>query len=55
MWHSSSWETDRHSADLEIPRLLCNLKVYFCADKSPPMDPILKQINAVHNFTSNFF
>jgi hypothetical protein len=37
------------SANQEIPSLLQKLKVHCHLHKSPPLDPVLSQMNPVHN------
>jgi len=40
--YKPSPEVDSRSSGQEIPRLLWNLKVHWCVQKCPPMDPILE-------------
>ena len=47
MEQSPSWEADQFSASQEIPRILCNKKVYHRGYKSPCI-PTLSQIKPVH-------
>jgi hypothetical protein len=43
----TSWNADRRSASQEIPRPLCNWKVYYRVHKILLMNPITSQINPV--------
>jgi hypothetical protein len=51
----SSREADSLSASQEIPCLLLNPKVHYCAHKSLPLALILSQMNVVHILTPYFF
>jgi len=44
----------RSSVGLEIPRLLQNLKAHCRFHNSPPLDPVLSQLNPVHTRTPAF-
>jgi hypothetical protein len=55
MKHSRSWETNGHSANQEMPRLLWNPQVHYRVHKSLPKVPILSQMDSLHSFVTYFF
>ena len=54
MQKSPSWEANRFSARQEIPRILWNQMFHYRTHNSPPLAPILSQLNPVKNPTSHF-
>jgi hypothetical protein len=50
MEQTLSWEANSGSDSQEIPRLYGIRRFIYLVHKSPPLDPILSQMNSVHNF-----
>jgi len=50
----SSWEASNYSGSQKIPRLLWKQKVHYHAHNSPPIIPILTQMNPVRHFPPYF-
>jgi hypothetical protein len=55
MKENPSWEANNCSAGQEIPCLLWNPEVHFCVHRSPPVVPILSQINLMPAFPLYLF
>jgi hypothetical protein len=51
---SPSWEAARCAATQEIPNISKSPKVHYRLHESPPLVPILSQIDQVHAIPSNF-
>jgi hypothetical protein len=45
---NAPWEANRSSASQEIAHILQNLKVHYHFYNSPPLFPIMSQINPIH-------
>jgi len=54
MQYNPSWDANRSSASPEIPQIVWNLKAHYCIHTSPPLVPMLSQMNLVHTIPSYF-
>jgi len=54
MEQNRSWEANSHSASQEIPRLLLNPTAHYSVHKTPPLFPILSQMNPLRNVSCYF-
>jgi hypothetical protein len=54
MEQSPSSEANSHSASQEIPCILWNPKFHYHVHKTPPLLPVLRQMNTFHTFPSYF-
>jgi len=48
MEQNAPWEAKSSSTSQEIPHILQNLKVHYHIYKSPPLLPVMRQINPIH-------
>ena len=53
MKQSPSWEPYRFATSQEIHRILWNTKVHYHIQKCPPLVPVPRQLDPVHNPTSH--
>jgi len=52
--HSPSWQAVSHSASQKIPHFLWMLNVHYRVQNSPPLLPVLSQMNPVHTLPYYF-
>jgi len=52
--HNLSWEANSHSVYQKIPPLSWNTKVHCSVHKSPPLVPVLSQMNPFHSIWNYF-
>jgi hypothetical protein len=55
MEQSPSSEANSHSTSKKIPRLLYHPKFHYRVHRSPPLVPVLHQMNLIHIPTPSFF
>jgi len=54
MGRSPTQEANGNLTGQEIPRFLCNPKVHYLGNRSPPMVRILSQLRPLHTFQPYF-
>lgn len=55
MQQNTPWEAKSFSDSQEIPGILLSPKIHYFLHISPPLIPIMRQINQVHAHPSLFF
>lgn len=51
----SPWKANSFSASQDIPHTLQNLNIHYYIHRSPPITPVLSQINPDQTFPTSFF